>query len=79
MSSSYEDGDEITMESAEQPFDEMVAEKKWFRVLYPEMEKPGTLENIKDVICNEIEKLEDGNGKLRDCLKLYMAVRRRVE
>ncbi len=73
VTDSYEDNDFITVEGAGKTFDEMVAQKKWFR-WFPEIDKPGMLEEVKDLFCKEIEKLADGEGKVRDWLKLYMAI-----
>jgi ubiquinone/menaquinone biosynthesis C-methylase UbiE len=78
VSESYNDGELLSVKGAGDTFDAMAAEKKWFRGWYDELEKPRIMERAKELFCREIEKFAGEDGQVRDWMKFYMAVGKRV-
>lgn len=74
VSESYKDGELLGVKGAGDTFDGMMAEKKWFREWYDELEKPGMMERDEELFCKEFEKFAGKDGQVRDWMKFYMAV-----
>jgi len=74
VSESYKDAERLSVKEAADTFDVMVAEKKWFRGWYDELEKPGIMERARELSCKEIEGFAGEDWQVRDYLKFYMAI-----
>lgn len=78
VSESYNDAEWLSVKAAADTFDVMVAEKKWFRGWYDELEKPGIMERARELFCKEIEGFAGEDWQVRDYLKFYMAIGKKM-
>jgi ubiquinone/menaquinone biosynthesis C-methylase UbiE len=74
VSESYKKGETLNVEGAGDTFDQMLMENKWFRGSYGELEKPGMVQRARELFCEEIETIAQGEEQVRSWWKFYMAV-----
>jgi len=79
VTDTYETGTEtLDVKTAGEVFDGMFGEGKWTREWYEELAKPDVIDKSREAFRKEIEKIADKDGKVSSCLKLNMAVGKKL-